>query len=81
MIVIFLEDKETRWSDESSVKDDQGKVGDICRFHIYHCQFILSLYHMDKDIEDKKTGGEIPRWDDDDDDMAQQTTFLLPFKL
>ena len=35
---------------------------------------------MDKDIEDKKTGGEIPRWDDDDD-MAQQTTFLLPFKL
>ena len=36
---------------------------------------------MDKDIEDKKTGGEIPRWDDDDDDMAQQTTFLLPFKL
>ena len=36
---------------------------------------------MDKDIADKKTGGEIPRWDDDDDDMAQQTTFLLPFKL
>ena len=32
---------------------------------------------MDKDIEDKKTGGEIPRWDYDN--MAQHTTFLLPF--
>ena len=29
LIIILSEDKEAKWSDEISVKEDQGKGGDI----------------------------------------------------